>query len=184
MAGTISITTRIKSGMMGYCFDVEKNLANPAALPFGQDFSGRCCCSRLCCGMWSLIRPRGVLRLETMGGLVVANSRIEVRVHHIYQQVDEDVEGCKQDHHRLNHREVAVSNGVNGKTAQPRPRRIRSRLPQTRSTYGADEPHISEWDDQGVSEAVLPDDLPLGHALDAGEFDVLRCPELPTSTNG
>src|SRR2546422_635360 len=103
------------------------------------------------------------LRLSGHGIAVVrassqSNSRVEVGVDHVDEEVDEDKRRREEEHRRLHHRIVAVVDRLDRQAADTRPGEDRlgdDGAPEQRAELDPDDGHDR---DRGVLEGVLPDD--------------------------
>src|SRR5574341_412304 len=132
----------------------------------------------------SLSESEGGLRQARRGSVPPARSssnpaslqpdpRIEVRVHHVHDEVHQHERGREQEHGRLDHGIVAVVDRLHGQPPDARPRedRLRDhRAAEERAELDADDRHDR---DRGVLERVLPHDGRVRHPLGARRPDVI-----------
>src|SRR5206468_9869585 len=56
------------------------------------------------------------------GSADIADARVDERIEAVHAEVHPGDDGCRRQHHRLDHREVARRDALVGEPAQPRPR--------------------------------------------------------------
>src|SRR6185436_5907547 len=119
-------------------------------------------------------RDRTVTVAIEMPPSPVADSRVEVRVEDVDQEVRHDEDRREHDHDGLDDLVVTRPDGVDGQ--QPGARPGEDALGHDRSGHqdARDDREERQRGDRRVPEAVLPDHLPLGESLDPGQLHELR----------
>src|SRR6266480_2254958 len=102
-----------------------------------------------------------------------ADPRVEVRVEHVHDEVDEDERGGEQEDRRLHHGIVAVVDRLHRQAPDPRPREDRLGDHRAAEERAELDPDDRDDRDRGVLERVLPDDRGVAHALGPRRPDVV-----------
>src|SRR4030095_11788143 len=104
----------------------------------------------------------------------VADSRVEVRVENVDQEVRHDEDRGEHDHDGLDNLVVPSSDGVDRQEPGSGPGEDALGHDGSRHQDAGDDREERQRGDRRIPEAVLPDDLPLGEALDPGQLQELR----------
>src|SRR5262245_984167 len=153
-AGMTSSNMRIESATTGYRRASRKASAIRGALYQGRD--------------------RAVTVAIEMPPSSVADSRVEVRVEDVDQEVGHDEDGGVHDHDGLDDLVVTSSHGVDRKEPGSGPGEDALGHDGSRHQDAGDDREERQRGDRRIPEAVLPDDLPLGESLDPGQLHELR----------
>src|SRR5262244_862882 len=98
----------------------------------------------------------------------VADSRVEVCVQDVDQEVRHDEDRREHDYDGLDDLVVSGPDGVNGQEAGARPGKDGLGHDGSRHQDARDDREERQRGDRGIPEAVLPDHLPLSEPLDPG----------------
>src|SRR5215510_9878157 len=104
----------------------------------------------------------------------VADSRVEVRVQDVDQEVRHDEDRREHDHDGLDDLVVPRPHGVDGEEPGAGPGEDGLGHDGARHQDAGDDGEERQRSDRCIPQAVLPDDLPLGEPLDPGQLHELR----------
>src|SRR5215831_4428563 len=153
-AGTTSMNMRIESATTGYRRASRRASAIRAGTYQGRD--------------------RTVTVAIEMPPSSVADSRVEIRVQDVDQEVRHDEDCREHDHDGLDYLVVPGPDGVNREEPGARPGEDGLGHNGAGHEDAGDDREERQRGDRRIPEAVLPDHLPLGEPLDPGQLHELR----------
>src|SRR2546428_11326278 len=153
-AGMTSRNMRIESATTGY-----RRASRKASAIFGGAYHGR---------------DRAVTVAIEIPPSSVTDSRVEVCVEDVDQEIGHDEDGGEHDHDGLDNLVVPSSHGVDRQEPGSRPGENALGHDGSRHQDGGDDREERQRGDRRIPQAVLPDDLPLGEPLDPGQLHELR----------